>query len=363
MTYGTLNVDSVVNSDGVTSGGLYGFKNRIINGAMVIDQRNAGASLAVTNGAWSVDRWQFEVSASSKLTAQQSSTAPAGFNNSLLVSCVSSYTVGATDSYLVRTHIEGYNFADLNWGGSDAQPVTLSFRVRSSITGTFGGALRNNENTRSYPFSYTINSADTWETKTVTIVGDTTGTWEKTNQRGVTVMFSFGTGSTNSAAAGAWASGNYQSATGASSLGTSGATFYLTGVQLEKGSTATSFDYRPYGTELALCQRYFFKWENTTGSAVYAIVLQAFSSSAAFGKLIDFPVSMRSSPTITTSGSFYPHNATGTSSIPFSSLASFNATPTSLGTGGWTGSAGLAAGNATGVGAANNSSLSMSAEL
>jgi hypothetical protein len=276
---------------------------------MVIDQRNGGASLAITNGDWSLDRWQFEAASSGKLTAQKSSVAPAGFTNSLLITCVSSYTLGSTDSYLVRQHIEGYNFADLGWGTSDAQPVTLSFRVRSSITGTFGGAFRNNDNNRSYPFSYTISASNTWETKTVTITPPTDGNWEKTTARGVTVMFSFGTGSSNSAAAGAWANDNYQSATGAGSLGTSGATMYITGVQVEKGREATNFDYRPYGTELAMCQRYYWEKNASTGNTTQWN-LHWYSSKSRIA--ITTPVPMRAAITATftgsTSGAFFSTN-------------------------------------------------------
>jgi len=129
--------------------------------------------------------------------------------------------------------------------------------VRSSLTGTFGGALANNGGTRTYPFTYTISVANTWEQKSVTIAGDTSGTWLTTNGVGLTLQIGLGVGSTYSGTAGSWAATNYLSATGATSVvGTNGATFYITGVQLEVGSTATSFDYRPYGTELALCQRY-----------------------------------------------------------------------------------------------------------
>jgi len=344
----------------------FGFKNRIINGAMVISQAAAGASITLsTTTQFPVDRLNCFEDTDGTITAQQSSVAPAGFTKSTLFTVtVADASLGAAQRSMAQQRIEGYNVADFGWGAAGAATVTLSFWVRSSLTGSFGAAICNGDYNRSYPFTYTINAANTWEQKTVTITGDTSGTWLTTNGIGLSVLFNLGSGSNFQGTANAWQAGEYYFPSGTTQfVSNAAATFYITGVQLEKGSTATSFDYRPYGTELALCQRYFFKWENTTGSAVYAIVLQAFSSSAAFGKLIDFPVSMRSSPTITTSGSFYPHNSTGTSSIPFSSLASFNATPTSLGTGGWTGSAGLTAGNATGVGAANNSSLSMSAEL
>jgi len=259
MPYGTVNADLMTTSDGVSSSGLYGFKNRIINGAMVIDQRNAGASITPTTSGdwWGCDRWRYNVDQSSKFSTQQSSVAPAGFTNSTLITSLSAYSVISSDVFTVGQVIEGFNVSDLGWGAAGAQAVTLSFWVRSSLTGTFGGAINNSGFTRSYPFTFTINAANTYEYKTITIAGDTTGTWLTTNGAGIRVYFSLGMGSTRSGTAGAWAAGDFRSATGATSVvGTNGATFYITGVQLEKGSTATSFDYRPYGTELALCQRY-----------------------------------------------------------------------------------------------------------
>ena len=251
---------SITFEDGSTvASGFTGFKNRIINGAMVIDQRNAGAS--VTNGAgtttYTLDRWALYGDQASKFTVQQSSTAATGFINSLLATSLSAYTVGASEIFNVQQRIEGLNVADLGWGTANAQTVTLSFWVRSSLTGTFGGSIMNSAENRNYPFNYTISVANTFEQKTITITGDTSGTWLTTNGIGIRAFFSIGTGATVSGTAGAWAAGAKYSATGATSVvGTSGATFYITGVQLEKGSTATSFDYRPYGTELALCQRY-----------------------------------------------------------------------------------------------------------
>jgi hypothetical protein len=232
-----------------------GFKNRIINGAQVINQR----ATTITDYGYATDRWSYNPATASKASVAQSSTAPAGFNNSLLVTSSAATTVGATDVYIIEQKIEGYNIADLGFGAAGASSITISFWVRSSLTGTFGGALGNAGPDRSYPFTYTINSANTFEYKTVTIAGDTTGTWATTNGSGFRVMFSLGCGSSRSGTAGAWTgTSNIFSATGATNVvGTNGATFYLTGVQLEKGSTATSFDYRPYGTELALCQRYF----------------------------------------------------------------------------------------------------------
>jgi hypothetical protein len=239
-------------------------KNSIINGAMVIDQRNAGASVSTIAGdTFIVDRFNTYTTQASKLTGQQNAgsvTPPAGFNNYLGLTSTSAYSVGSGDIFTLFQNIEGYNVADLNWGTANAKTVTLSFWVRSSLTGTFGGSLLNGAQNRAYPFSYTISSANTWEQKSITVAGDTTGTWLTTNGRGLIVGLGLGNGSTFSGTAGAWTAGQIYSPTGSTSVvGTNGATFYITGVQLEVGSTATSFDYRPYGQELVNCQRYYEK--------------------------------------------------------------------------------------------------------
>jgi len=278
----------------------FGFRNRIINGAMVIDQRNAGASVTPTTGTYTLDRYRAYQNVAGKFTVQQSSTAPAGFTNSTLITSTSAYTASGTDLFLFMQYIEGYNVADLGWGTADAQTVTLSFWVRSSLTGTFGGALVNGAENRNYPFTYTISSANTFEYKTITIAGDTSGTWLKTNGLGMEVNFGIGAGSTYSGTAGAWAAGAKFTATGATSVvGTNGATFYITGVQLEKGSTATSFDYRPYGTELQLCQRYYYSTgSGTAGGHQLTTCLDhiAYTATDAHGER--FPVTMRTAPTV-----------------------------------------------------------------
>jgi hypothetical protein len=234
------------------------FRNKIINGAMVLDQRNAGASVTPTNGQYTLDRWAADVSQASKFTVIQSSTAPAGFSNSLLVTSSSAYTVGTNDYFALHQFVEGFNTADFSFGTASASSITLSFWVRSSLTGTFGVGLRGASNTRSYTATYTINSANTWEYETITIPGDTSGTWLTNNGVGIGLFFSLGIGSANSIAAGSWQSVNATSPTGAGSVvGTNGATWQISGVQLEAGTTASPFEYRQYGTELQLCQRYY----------------------------------------------------------------------------------------------------------
>ena len=248
-----------------------GFKNRIINGAMVIDQRNAGASVTPSADGYTLDRWVYQASQTSKFTIQQnkgSITSATGFANYFGMSVASAVTIGSSDYFMISQYIEGFNTADLQWGTANAKTVTLSFQVYSSLTGTFGGALQNSASDRSYPFSYTISSANTWTTISVTIAGDTSGTWiGATNGLGIRVRFGLGVGTTLSGTAGAWNGSNNFSATGAVSVvGTSSATFYITGVQLEKGSTATSFDYRPYPMELAMCERYYEVMYNDTAT-------------------------------------------------------------------------------------------------
>lgn len=241
-----------------------GFKNRIINGAMMIDQRNAGASVTIgpsLGGAvYTLDRWFGFASSTRTFTVQRSTLAPAGYINSALLTVGVSGSPAASEQILFGQNIEGLNVADLGWGTANAQPVAVSFWVRSSITGTYGCAIHNNNGSRCYPTTYTINSANTWEYKTLVIPGDTSGTWLTTNGIGLNLRFDLGSGSNYNGTADAWTgSFVWRTSSCVNWIANAGATLYFTGVQLEKGTTATSFDYRPYGTELALCQRYYEK--------------------------------------------------------------------------------------------------------
>jgi hypothetical protein len=299
---GTGEITAKVNgSDVFNASSSFGFKNRIINGAMVIDQRNAGASVT-PNSSYTLDRWASINSQTSKFTVQQNAasvTPPAGFANYLGVTSSSAYSIAAGDYFAIYQPIEGFNTSDLAFGTASAATVTLSFWVRSSLTGTFGGALKNGAANRSYPFTYTISVANTWEQKSVTIAGDTSGTWVgATNGTGLSVQIGLGVGSTFSGTAGSWQGSNLISATGATSVvGTNGATFYITGVQLEKGSTATSFDYRSYGTELALCQRYCLKLGGASYTAIGAGIL--YNDRASSYYYIKLTSTMRVAPTTT----------------------------------------------------------------
>ena len=308
MGYGTIVADSITTSDGYTIGGsgAHHLKNRIINGAMTIDQRNAGSAVTVNADAafFASDRFQAAGQGSDGVyTIQRSATAPAGFANSIVATVTTAdSSITASQQYNVQQHIEGLNTADLAFGTASAKTVTLSFWVRSSVTGTFSGAIRNAAADRSYPFNYTINAANTFEQKVVTIPGDQSGTWGVGTGIGLNVIWTLGAGTSRLGPANAWAGANYQGVTGQTNLiATNGATWYLTGVQLEAGSTATSYDYRHHSVELQMCQRYYYTSGELTNPAnarggytgfPYSNGTEAYGS----GK---FAVSMRTAPTVT----------------------------------------------------------------
>ena len=261
------------------------FRNRIINGNMVIDQRNAGAAVTTAN-SFPVDRFKIEKNSDDTFSAQQDSSAPVGFTNSTKITITAAdASIGSTQYFVIDQYIEGYNVADLAWGSANAKTVTLSFWVRSSLTGTFGGSLRNSAGDRNYAFTYSISAADTWEQKSVTIAGDTSGTWLTTNGVGIQLAFSLGAGSSRVATAGSWGSGVILGASGQTQvISTLNATFYITGVQLEVGTAATAFERRPYGTELNLCQRYYERleaqsqfWVPNGGYLNYLVLLWRFN--------------------------------------------------------------------------------------
>ena len=373
-----LKVTTINDKDGGSNAVLYGVaaptgsmgnRNRIINGNMAIDQRNAGASVTITaDQQYSLDRWTSPITQASKFSVQQSATAPTGFINSLLVTSLSSYSVLSGDVFNIAQYVEGLNVADLAWGTASAQTVTLSFWVRSSLTGTFGGAIKNSANNRSYPFTYTISAANTWEQKSITVAGDTTGTWLTTTGVGVRVLFGLGVGSTYSGTAGAWAGSNFYSASGATSVvGTNGATFYITGVQLEAGSVASPFERRDYGRELMMCQRYYYRQTSQAAGDYFVPNAYAISTTQAFG-YNTFPVPMRTRPTaLEQSGTAADYNVVrcglGTnancSSVPTFGVANLTSAQTVF-----TVSSGLSNGTAGSVQANNtNAYLGWSAEL
>ena len=337
----TVKANNYYDASGGSNAVLYGVasppnsmgnRNRIINGDMRIDQRNAGAATANTISGYTLDRWAVSQSTTGKLIAQQNAgsvTPPAGFTNYLGVTSQSAYSVAAGDYYMIYQMIEGYNVSDFGLGAAGAATFTISFWVRSSLTGTFGGSLQNNANNRAYPFTYTISAANTWEQKTVTVAGDTTGTWEKTTSTGLRLNFGLGVGSTYSGTAGSWAGSNLITATGATSVvGTNGATFYITGVQLEAGTVASPFERVEYGAMLRACQRYFAKTFDqsvavsaSTGSRAGSIPFFFWTTASTNAETAwQLPAEMRASPTVTsyawTGGSAnWANNAGGTVGI------------------------------------------------
>lgn len=302
-------IQTAIDSIGNSQGSPFGFKNRIINGGMVIDQRNAGGT-TTASGSWAVDRFQFYVTQANKFTAQRdagSVTPPPGFSNYLGFTSSSAYSVLSSDLFETYQIIEGYNWSDMDWGKSTAKSVTLSFWVRSSLTGTFGGVVMNSSQNYNYPYSYTINSANTWEYKTITVPGATSGSWLGTYNNCVTVGFLLAAGSQWLTTPGSWTTSSYHGATGQTSLvGTNGATFYITGVQVEKGTQATLFDNRSYSTEMGLCQRYYYSLTN--GANLNQSLGNWTCHSAADARTqLFFPVQMRIGPSLqqTTGTNYY----------------------------------------------------------
>jgi hypothetical protein len=326
----TLRASNIYDKDGGSNAVLYGvaaptgsmgFRNRILNGGMVIDQRNAGASISVTATGFPVDRFYINANASGVISGQRSTVAPAGFTNSLLMTVTTPRgTIAANDVYGVRQTIEGFNTADFMWGSASAQTVTLSFWVRSSITGTYTVSLFNAAFNRSYVATYTVNAANTFEYKTIVIPGDTTGTWATDNSGSINVFWDVGSGSDFQATANTWlAAGDLRTSGSANWISTNGATFYITGVQLEAGSVASPFERRDYGRELMMCQRYFcMTFSQGTAPASNAgqggalLTLNGSGTGVSVGLLATwfFPVEMRTGPSVVTT---YNPSAAGSS--------------------------------------------------
>lgn len=325
---------STIDPAGLNIGQIGGRRNLLINSDMRIDQRNGGASVtSSTSNLFSVDRWKLYDNVGGKYTAQQNAgsvTPPEGFYNYLGITSTSAYSVGTTENIFLMQFIEGYNTAHLGWGGANAKQIAVSFWARSSLTGSFGGSIVNGDWNMSYPFNYTINSANTWEYKTITIDGPTSGTWATTNSAGVKLAFGLGVGSNNLGTADTWTSGTpwkIQPSGSINLVGTSGATLYITGVQLEISPSGepTPFEHRSYGEELSACQRYFNNLVSYGGSSVTGVLnLASYSTNYAYGAYT-FPVEMRTAP-----------------SISYSNLADFksrfgnNVTPTTITTHGTT---------------------------
>lgn len=350
---------NIVFADGSSiASGFTGFKNRIINGAMVIDQRNAGASITPTSDAgYSLDRWKCRLSVSSKYSVQQNAgsvTPPAGFSNYLGVTSLSAYTPSGSDFFSINQQVEGNNWNDLAWGTANAKTITLSFWVRSSLTGTFGGSFSSGVDFNySYPFTYTISSANTWEYKSVTIVGPTTGNWTATTGAGIEMWFTLGVGTTYAGTANTWQSGGKIGPSGCVNVvATNGATFYITGVQLEVGSTATSFDYRPYGFEFDLCRRYCEVFRNDAASPQESNIPQGIAQvdGANRPEIMIYYYPKRTGPTITVLNSNLQWNSMNNTAVACSYLATYVGTFTYGANMFFSSSSGVTPGSLSGIG-------------
>ena len=303
QTAGTtaLTIDSIQNANFagyVNAPNTFGYRNRVINGGMSVDQRGSASAPTNTNATYSVDRWLLSKGGSGVFSLGQSTTAPAGFKNSLVATVTTAASITSGDYYDIIQFIEGLNIADLGWGTATAAPVTMSFWVRSSVSGVYSFEVRNAALNRSITYNYTITNPNVWQQVTQTIPGDTTGTWATDNTTGICLLFPLATGSNyTTSTTGAWQAANYNASTTATTswINTVGNTFYLTGVQFEKGTVATPFDFRSYGQELSLCQRYY-EQERTGGTSG-----KCFSSSDSVfaSQTVSFMAQKRTSPTIT----------------------------------------------------------------
>jgi hypothetical protein len=323
------------------------FRNRIINGATV-DQ------------TYTLDRWMIRNgSGAGRFSVVQSSTSAANFPTSVLLTVTTTSAPSGTEFYGLAQNVEGYNMADFGWGTANAQSVTASFQVRSSLTGTYCVSLRNSGGTRSYVAEFTISAANTFETKTVSIPGDTSGTWLTTNGIGIIFQVCLGSGTSREGTANSWQGTNIVATSNQVDwINTSGATFYLTGVQLEKGSTASPFEYRSYGTELALCQRYYYSLGGETAYQNINTVIW-YSSTECVGQF-SYPVTMRAIPTVSKSGNW----TTLGSGSAGANLSGDQVTTKNMQLGAYSGSGGTAGYGAT-LRANNDTSLrvTFSAEL
>ena len=355
------------------TGMTVGFRNRIINGDMRIDQRNAGASVTPASGAYTLDRWQYGASQASKVTIQQNAnsvTPPTGFKNYLGAVVASTATVGAGDYFQFSQKIEANNTSDLDWGLSAGKTLTLSFWAMCSGAVTLSGAVQSILSPfTSYPFTFSFTASGIWQQFVITIPAPPPSTnWATGTSTSLYVQWNLAVGSTYSGTGNTWVNNNYFGATGASSLmGTVGNYLYITGVQLEKGNIATSFDVRPYTTELALCQRYCWVSYTTSGNggplgtgAVYSATLTQVS--------LQLPVSMRTAPTATTvlngssiwCGSYVGATGTTTATTPAVQTDLNNLQNIRLAIDGLSG---MTAGQATWTFTAANAKLILSAEL
>jgi hypothetical protein len=318
-----MGISSSLGSSALLPAGL-GFRNVIINGDMRVHQRGGTTTVTTANG-YNVDRWYGY--SSGTFTMQQSTDVPISesFSNSVLLTCtVADASIAAGDFNSISQRIEGHASASIGYGTSNKTNV-LSFWVKSSLTGTYCVSFRNNAVNRSYVAEYTINSADTWEKKVIYLTSDIVGTWEKTNGIGVRLDFSLAMGTNFHTTPNVWASGSFTSTSNQVNWmsSSSSRTFYLTGVQLEQNYQPTPFEQRPIGVELALCQRYYFRYYGVSGGYSRFSSTGGSYSNTSWQGVLNFPTTMRATPsTIEFSGVGCTDNlsfdSTAFSSVTFS---------------------------------------------
>jgi hypothetical protein len=308
-----MGISSSLGSSALLPAGL-GFRNKLINGDMRINQRGAGTLTGSGSTQFAVDSWRIW-NGTGTVTFQQSTTAPAGFSNSLLATVTATGAYSTNGYTQIQTKVEGLSCTDLNWGTSNAKPLRLSFWVRASVVGTYSCQIRNGAANRSYAATFTINAANTWEYETLLIQGDTGGTWLTTNGVGLDLIINLGLGTAyETATPYTWLAGDFGATSACVDLAANaGATFYITGVQLEQNYQSTPFELRPIGVELALCQRYY---ENTfidvapalnVGNQPTYLVMGDNTTNYGRSNFITFVVPKRTAPSLTvySSNSFF----------------------------------------------------------
>jgi hypothetical protein len=340
MAFGTLSVDRITSSDYTLidnyiadSGRPLSNRNLIINGAMQIAQRNTSVTGITSADYYTVDRWKSEPSSAGTWTMNVESSGPTNteFRKSANVICTTAdSSLSASDYFVFSQRIEGQNLQGIKKGTSEAESLTVSFWVKSGNTGTYICEFYDNDNTRQISKSYTIDAADTWEKKTLTVPSDTTGQLDDNNATSFILYFwlaagtDFTSGALNDTA---WASStNTNRAVGQLNLANATGNYWaVTGVQLETGTVATPYEMRSYGQELALCQRYFIAYTNTfLGGVNNRIATGSGSSSTGVRFMFPFPTSMRAAPSVTMSGT--PRAEAGSAvSITSASAAGMNA--------------------------------------
>ena len=353
--------------------GNLGLRNRLVNGSMLINQRgNSSFSIPSATGTYICDNWiAGAVLGGGAITISNDSSVPTGtgFTNSINCSTTSTRTLGTSEYAVIQTGIEGYRMNDFNFGSASAKTIAISFWVYGSTAATYGGSIMNSGTSRSYPFSYTLNSTFAWEQKTIVIPGDITGTWNNAANLGMRINFLLAGGSNMLGTANTWATNNFYGATGnAGIMGAISRQLAFAGVQVEIGPSASSFDFKGYAQDLADCQRYYYRQKATTISQPFYVPVNAIGAASANAP-IRFPVPMRVAPTALeqsgTAGNYgviFLGSITTCSSVPtFGTATIFGATTVLTVTSGLTG--GQAGQLVSSAASGSNAYLGWSAEM